>query len=108
MIQIISNKPIPDDEIKVGTRCTELMWTDRVVWEIVYRVDPKTVIARRMRAVNKAKAPDQDWELSSNVNEQLITLRKYKDGWYQRTFYGEKMTNRFVMGVAEYWYDFSF
>lgn len=106
---VVSNSPkIEDSEITVGTRCTEICWSDRYVWEIIYKIDKKTLVARKMNAKNVGGQYSQDWELSSNPTGQIITLRRYKDGWYEKNYWGKKETNKFIMGTEDYYYDWSF
>ena len=114
-----SQKELPAD-LKIGTGCTELMWSDRNPFEVVAIKKNKKgeVTQLTVRRMDAKPAPTHkgvgynDWILSSNPRGGTMTLRFRKEtkkragGWYAKSDYG--WGSRFLIGHAEYYYDWSF
>lgn len=115
-----SQKELPAD-LKIGTGCTELMWSDRNPYEVVAikknkKDEVEQLIVRKMdhkAAPNHNGIGYNDWILSSNIDGRRCVLRFRKGtkrrapGWYAKTDSGD-WGNRFLIGHAEYYYDWSF
>ena len=114
-----SQKELPAD-LKIGTGATELCWSDRNPFEVVAIEKNKKGEVKQItvRAMNHKPGPKHkgvgynDWILSSNPNGNEYDLRFRKGtkrraaGWYAKNENG--WGNRFLVGHAEYYYDWSF
>lgn len=114
-----SQKELPED-LKIGTGCTELCWSDRHPYEVVeIKKDKKgEVVELVVRGMSHKPGPKHngtgcnDWILSSDPNGAKANLffrkatKKRCAGWYEK--YENGWGNRFLIGYAEYYYDWSF
>lgn len=99
------------EEIKVGTKATEYLYSDRYVWEVIEVKSQKNVVLRQMSA--KAKAPySNEWDLFSDENGRVIEVVFRYNNWYEKYVdYSDKVCYekiKLVFGRADYYYDYSF
>ena len=115
-----SQKELPAD-LKIGTGCTELCYSDRNPFEII-RIEKNKkgeVTKLVVREMDHKPGPKHkgigcnDWILYSNPNGAKTDLlfrkgtEKRAAGWYEKIDKGV-WGNRFLIGQAEYYYDWSF
>ena len=115
-----SQAELPSD-LKIGTGATELMWSDRNPFEVVAikknkKGEVERIIVREMShepAPDHMGVGDNRWILSSDVDGKRYSLffrkgtKRRAPGWYAKTDSGN-WGNRFLIGHAEYYYDWSF
>lgn len=108
--RIMENDKV-SEEIKIGTKVTEYLYSDRNVWEVIEVKSQKNVILRKMSA--KAKAIySNEWELYSDKNNRVIEVVFRYNNWYEK--YVDYSGNvcydkiKLVFGRADYYYDYSF
>lgn len=70
------------DEIKVGTGCTEYLWSDREAYEVVAVKDQKHVTIRKLDHKHIGECFENKWELISNENNTTYNLVKRGKYWY--------------------------
>lgn len=116
----MNQKELPRD-LAIGTGCTELMWSDRNPYEVVGIEKNKhgEVTKLTVRAMDHKAGPNHkgvgcnDWILSSDPKGKQVDLffrkgtKKRATGWYERGL-NKEWGNRFLVGHAEYYYDWSF
>ena len=114
-----SQKELPAD-LKIGTGATELMWSDRNPFEVVaIKKNKKGEVEQLIvRAMDHKPGPNHkgvgcnDWILTSDMDGERVVLRfrkgtkKRAAGWYAKSDNG--WGSRFLIGHAEYYYDWSF
>lgn len=98
-------------EPQVGMGATEMCFSDRHPYEVIEVKDARHITVRALdwkRVDNNGMSDSQDYEYSSNPENRTADLFLTKQGeWRQR--YGRHLgVNRFVLGFAERYYDFSF
>lgn len=108
--RIMENDKI-SEEIKVGTKATEYLYSDRYVWEVIEVKSQKDIVLRQMSA--KAKASySNEWELYSDKNNRVIEVVFRYNNWYEKYVdYSGKVCYdkiKIVFGRADYYYDYSF
>lgn len=103
---------------KIGLGATMLCWSDRYPYRIVEinvkgsKITSLVVQAMKYEA-DKSKAPrmgHQDWIITEDEHGHKVVLkwRKSKNGWYAKGQDGKGWCERFLIGHAEYHYDWSF
>lgn len=108
-----------DPKLMTGVWCTELCYSDRHPWSVTEVVRDKNGAVKSMTVqschveADKTKNPvvgHQDWIITRNPNGRKVLLkwRKSKNGWYAKGCDGKGWGNRFAMGFAEEYYDWSF
>jgi len=115
-----TQKELPAD-LKIGTGCTELCYSDRNPYEVV-RIEKNKkgeVTKLVVREMDHKAGPNHkgvgynDWILTSNIDGHRCVLKFRKGtkrraaGWYAKSHDGT-WGNRFLIGHAEYYYDWSF
>jgi len=103
---------------KIGLGCTELLWSDRNPFRVVeINVLGGKIKSLKVQAMKHEVDPNkphpmghQDWIIKEDPNGEIVTLkwRKSRNGWYSKGYDGKGWGNRFAMGHAEYYYDWSF
>jgi len=115
-----TQKELPAD-LKIGTGCTELLWSDRNPYEVIgIEKNKKDEVTKlTVRAMDHKPGPNHkgvgcnDWILSSDPSGKQVNLffrkktKKRAAGWYERRL-NKDWGNRFLIGQAEYYYDWSF
>ena len=114
---VLGNATFPDPE--VGMECTMLSWSDRYPFKVVEinrqkNGKIKTVVVQAMKhEADKTKSREmghQNWIISDDPNGHKMVLKfrntKRHYGWYSKSESG--WGSKFLMGVAEYHYDWSF
>lgn len=100
-----------NQEIKIGTKVTEYLYSDRNVWEVIEVKSQKNVILRKMSAKAKTIYSDE-WELYSDENNRVIEVVFRYNNWYEKYVdYSGKVCYdkiKLVFGRADYYYDYSF
>lgn len=71
------------DEIKVGTGCTEYLYTDRLAYEVIAVKDQKHVTIRKYDHKPIGEGMTNTWELVSNPNNITYELTKRGQYWYK-------------------------
>lgn len=92
---------------QVGMGATKLLYSDSHAYTIVEVINEKVVIVKRddVKALHKGMSDSQEWEYTFNPKAQPITLKKHKKGyWYQ---VGDT-TTKFLLGVRQEFYDYTF
>ena len=102
----------------IGMGCTELCWSDRHPFRIV-EINVKggkitSIVVQAMKVeADKSKPAQmghQNWVISENPNGAKETLKwrrgKRHSGWYAK--FPSGWGNKFLIGVAEEYYDWSF
>lgn len=92
----------------VGMGCTELMWSDREPYEVIAVDDDRHCIARRMRAIHKGGAYENDWDLESDENGSVVNLFLTNKGVWVERYKDRSYGCKFRMGVAEKYFDYEF
>lgn len=97
---------------------TMLCWSDRYPYQIVeIHVKGGTITRLVAQAMKYEADPTKDnrighenWIISENLNGEKVVLkwRKSKNGWYAKGRDGRGWGERFLIGHAEYHYDWSF
>ena len=115
-----SQAELPAD-LKVGTGCTELCYSDRNPYEVV-RIEKNKkgeITKLTVREMDHKAGPNHkgvgynDWILSSNPKGVKVDLlfrkgtKRRAAGWYA-LYSDNHWGNRFAVGYAEYYYDWSF
>lgn len=115
-----SQKELPAD-LKIGTGCTELCYSDRNPFEIV-RIEKNKkgeVTKLTVREMDHKPGPNHkgvgynDWILTPNPKGVKVDLlfrkgtKRRAPGWYA-LYSDNHWGNRFLVGHAEYYYDWSF
>lgn len=99
-------------EPEVGMGATEMWYSDRTPYEITEVIDERHIKVRQLdwkRKDDNGLSEIQEYEYASNVFMPQITLYKTKKGeWRERIGRNGLGGNRFVIGFAERYYDFSF
>ena len=100
-----------NQEIKIGTKVTEYLYSDRYVWEVIEVKSQKDIVLRQMSA--KAKTPySNEWELYSDENNRVSEVVFRYNNWYEKYVdYSGKVCYdkiKLVFGRADYYYDYSF
>ena len=98
-------------EPQVGMGATECFYSDRKPYEIIEVKDARHITVRALdykRIDDYGMSDCQDYEYISNPENPTAELFLTKQGeWRQR--YGRRLgCNRFIIGYAERYYDFSF
>lgn len=100
-------------DIKVGTGMTELLWSDRLPYEVVAVRDQKHITVRRLdyEKAPGAESYSNDWLLFSDDSLPTKDMFKIGDLW----FWTWKDNGRVhqskanvMFGEARYYYDYSF
>lgn len=102
----------------IGTGATEIMWTDRMPYEVVgYRGKCGLVLRAMSATLNPNWKPEvvvggfsghtlnnhtQEWRITSNPNGETVTARFTKRGYWASG------TRRFSIGTAVRFHDFNF
>lgn len=100
---------MPEPEVGMGV--TEMCWSDRHPYEVVEIKDERHIVVRALdskRIDNNGFSESQEYEYTSNTNNPVITLFKTKNGEWRERIGRTLGCNRFVIGYAEKYYDFSF
>ena len=100
-----------NQEIKIGTKVTEYLYSDRNVWEVIEVKSQKDIVLRQMSA--KAKTSySNEWDLFSDKNNRVIEVVFRYNNWYEKYVdYSGKVCYekiKLVFGRADYYYDYSF
>jgi hypothetical protein len=106
--RVLENGKDNVQEIKVGTKVTEYLWSDREVWEVTKVISQKEVCIRRMDAKCIGGFGSDKWELSSNPDNPEILVKFGRKYWYRVFNNGEKARMKIRFGIADYRYDWSF
>lgn len=74
----LMNRIMENDEgtndIKVGTRLTEYLYSDRNVWEVIEVKSKKNVVIRELSAKHNVAFSNNDVELFSDENNRVMEL----------------------------------
>lgn len=103
---------------KIGLGATMLCWSDRYPYRIVeINVKGGKITSLVVQAMSYEADPTKDnrvghdnWIVKENPNGGKVVLkwRKSKNGWYAKGQDGKGWCERFLIGHAEYHYDWSF
>lgn len=89
-------------EPEIGVGVTEFDKYDRRAYEVIGIVSPTEIIVRRLKCINKAEWPEQDYEYESDEGACPVKIRKVRNGrWrycHSRTAIG---TNGWIIGYAD-------
>ena len=100
-----------NQEIKIGTKVTEYLYSDRNVWEVIEVKSQKDIVLRQMSAKAKAIYSDE-WDLFSDKNNRVIEVVFRYNNWYKKYInYSGKVCYekiKLVFGRVDYYYDYSF
>lgn len=96
----------------VGMGVTELCWSDRHPYEIIAVKDDRHITVRALdykRIDNNGMSECQEYEYFSNPNGRVLNLFKTQKGVWRERYPNRCLgDNRFAIGYAEKYYDFSF
>ena len=102
----------------IGLGATELCWSDRYPYRIVEinvkgsQIQSLVVQAMSWEAdlTKDNRIGHENWIVKENPRGQKVVLkwRKSKNGWYSKGADGKGWHSRFMIGYAEYHYDWSF
>ena len=112
----LMNRIMENDEgtndIKVGTRLTEYLYSDRNVWEVIEVKSKKNVVVRELSAKHNVAFSNNDVELFSDENNRVMELVFRYNNWYEKyiDYSGNVKYDKIkvVFGREDYYYDFSF
>lgn len=108
--RIMESSAMPKPEVGMGA--TECGYTDRHPYEIIEVADDRHIIVRALdykRTDDNGMSDCQDYEYSSNPENHTAKLFLTKKGeWRERYPSGKLGCNRFFIGRAEKYYDYSF
>lgn len=97
---------------EVGMGATEYCWSDRHAYEVIAVKDDRHVTVRRYkckRTDNNGMSEIQDWAFESDPDgytaELFLTNKGY---WVERNGRSYANSNKWGIGVADEYYDFSF
>ena len=94
-------------EPKVGMGATEILWSDRRAYEVIAVKDERHCTVRKLRAVNMAVYPEQEYRLESDECLWTKELFRTKEGkWVSRI--GRQYDGNFILGWADEYEDPSF
>lgn len=96
---------------EVGMGCTEILWTDRHALEIIAVKDDRHCTARyydTKRTDSNGMSECQDYQYISNPNNRTVELFLTKKGEWRERYPDRSYGNRFAIGYAEEYYDYSF
>ena len=97
---------------EVGMGATEYLWSDRHAYEVIAVKDDRHVTVRRYkckRVDNNGMSEIQKWAFESDPNGRTAELFLTKKGfWVERKGRSYRNSNKWGMGVADEYYDFSF
>lgn len=103
---IINSSVVP----AIGMGATEICWTDRHPYEIIAIKDPRHISVRLMdykRTDDLGPSESQEYEYTSNEGNPTKELFfTHRGVWRERN--GRALGNKFVLGVMEEYYDFTF
>lgn len=92
---------------QVGMGATKLLYSDRHAYTVVEVVNDKVIMVKRDIAIprHKGMSDSQHWEYQEDTLAQPIKVKLHKQGyWYQE---GDT-TTRFLVGVRDEYFDYSF
>lgn len=98
-------------EPQVGMGVTEMCWSDRHAYEVVAIKDERHITVRALdhkRVDGNGMSEMQEYEYMSNPENSEINLFKTKKGEWREKNGRELGCNRFRIGYAEEYYDYSF
>lgn len=108
--RMVENQVMPKPEIGMGV--TEMYWSDREPYEVVDIKDERHITVRELdakRTDDHGMSEDQRYEFSSNPEGRILNLFKTKNGeWRERIGRNGLGCNKFVIGYADKYYDYSF
>ena len=108
--RILENSAMPKPEVGMGV--TECLWSDRNPYEIVEVKDDRHLMIRALdwkRIDEGGFSEAQEYEYFSNEDNPVIQIFLTKQGqWRQRLGRNGLGCNRFAVGYAERYYDFTF
>ena len=96
---------------EVGMGVTEMQWSDRTPWEVVEVIDDRHIKVRRLdwkRIDNNGMSECQDYEYTSNEENYVATLFLTKQNQWRERIGRSLGCNRFHVGFAERYYDYTF
>lgn len=97
----------------VGMGITEVLYSDREPYEIIEVIDDRHIVIRKYDAIridkNGAFTEDQEYSYVSNPNNEVKKLFLTKNGvWKERLDKRRLGCNKFYVGKAEKYFDYSF
>ena len=96
---------------EVGMGVTEYYYTDREPWEIVAVRDERHITVRKLdykRIDNNGMSDCQEYEYYSNPNNVTVELFFTKQGVWRERIGRSLGCNKFGVGTASKYYDYSF
>ena len=100
-----------NQKIKIGTKVTEYLYSDRNVWEVIEVKSQKDIVLRQMSAKAKA-SQSNEWVLFSDKNNRVVEVVFRYNNWYKKYIdYSGKVCYekiKLVFGRVDYYYDYSF
>ena len=96
---------------KIGMGVTEMCYSDRHPYEIIEIKDARHITVRALdskRIDNNGFSESQEYEYTSNPNNQCVSLFKTKKGDWREKIGRTLGCEKYVIGYAEEYYDFSF
>ena len=102
--------------IEVGTGMTEYLWSDRHPYEVVEVRDQSHISVRGLDHKPAGGPYSNEWELSSNPNNEIKLMAKRGNKWYFLRKWLDADLKQHInyeranvsFGVAEYYYDYEF
>lgn len=97
---------------EVGMGATEYLWSDRHAYEVIAVKDDRHVTVRRYKCIrtdNNGISECQDYRFESDPNGRTAELFRTKKGfWVEREGRSYRNSNKWGIGVADEYYDYSF
>lgn len=94
-----------------GMGVTRCGYSDRHPYEIIDVIDDRHIVVRELehiRTDNYGMSDVQSYKYVSNEHNRPVTLFKDKKDQWREKYNGKLMSDRFVVGYARYYFDYSF
>lgn len=105
VVNMVSAGDGKDERPTVGMGATELMWSDRHAYTVIWVSESgKTVRVQSdhaKRVDSNGMSESQRYLFTPNPNGEIVTLRRGKRGWVSKG-------RRFALGYRDEYYDYSF